>query len=60
MKDKGHFCISLAKSVLRIGGCIAACVQASQGWFTVGLVTLSVTLVVAEVLGVLEEVFDKR
>ncbi|MFA7142891.1 MAG: hypothetical protein WC175_02800 [Candidatus Dojkabacteria bacterium] len=51
MGDKGHFWISVVKSVIRIAG------------FGIAIVNLNVGLVllmVAELLGILEEVVDKR
>lgn len=58
-KGRGHFIVSLIKSLLRIGGCTAAWVAA---WSNpqVGVVILAGSLCGAEVLGVLEEVLDKR
>lgn len=49
----GHFGISLVKSVLRIVGCILAIKDGS-------LVNMAWCFLIAEGLGVLEEVFDKR
>lgn len=53
MKDKGHFYISLAKSVIRIGGCVLAAIEGS-------LVLLCAAFGVAELLGIAEELADKR
>jgi hypothetical protein len=70
MKDKGHFFISLAKSLLRILGSLLlslGCLQyIKYGGFTnwdimvhsVG--TFATLFLVAELLGILEEVFDTR
>lgn len=53
MNSKGHFCISLVKSLIRIGGGICAIIGHS-------VLPLAVCLVLAEVCGILEEVFDDR
>lgn len=53
MGDKGHFLISIAKSALRILGCILAFKQNS-------VEQLAIWFGLAEVLGILEEVADKR
>ena len=53
MKDKGHFYISLAKSVIRIFGCLLS-------WKKKKLSILAAGLAAAELLGIAEEVFDKR
>jgi hypothetical protein len=53
MKDKGHFYISLIKSAIRILGCIICITQGS-------VVILAVGLLLAEILGIVEEVVDKR
>lgn len=53
MNSKWHLIISDIKSVVRIAGCIGAIVTKS-------IVVLSVFLLIAEILGILEEVGDKR
>lgn len=53
MNSKGHLYVSISKSLLRIGGCIWALVQAS-------IAPLAILLLVAEMLGILEELVDKR
>ena len=53
MKDKGHFYISLSKSLIRIAGCVLALAGA-------GILSVPITFLLAEVLGIAEEVFDKR
>lgn len=58
-KGRGHFITSLVKSLLRIGGCIVAWALASSHP-QAGLTTLAGSLMVAEVLGILEEVLDRR
>ena len=45
-----HFCISLAKSALRIAGCVL-------GIFYNSLAILAVFFMVAEILGIAEEIF---
>lgn len=53
MKDKGHFIVSVTKSGIRIFGCVVCL-------FTKSLTPLAVGFLLAEFLGVLEEVLDKR
>jgi len=53
MKDKGHFYISLAKSLARIVGCLITLV-------TNNLIPLGAFFIAAELLGILEEIVDKR
>lgn len=51
MGDKGHFWISLIKSIIRITGFGLAMIQLTDGL---------VLLIIAEILGILEELVDKR
>lgn len=86
MKSKGHFLVSLVKSVIRISGSVVAlavtlqptplsqhpsitllATQMNQMNVTslgssvaTGLVILAVSIIVAEVLGIVEELIDKR
>jgi hypothetical protein len=53
MNSKAHLYISIIKSILRISGCILA-------MFFSNLTIMAFSFVVAEVGGVLEELFDKR
>jgi uncharacterized MnhB-related membrane protein len=53
MGDKGHFIISLVKSLIRIAACIVAIFQKD-------ILSLAIGFGVAEILGILEEVADKR
>lgn len=53
MGDKGHFLISVAKSALRILACLLTIFQKDVMYLAVGFG-------IAEVLGILEEVVDKR
>lgn len=55
MKDKGHFFISLGKSLLRIWGCLSIIFDQPNGLMMFGIFFL-----LAEFLGILEEVADKR
>lgn len=55
-----HFKISILKSILRIAGCVAGIVLACCGLVPASLISLASSLGVAEVLGILEEKFDKR
>lgn len=60
MNDKGHFYISLIKSIIRALGCIIGLVLVYNSMISLSLALLMAFLLSAEVLGVLEEVFDKR
>lgn len=53
MNSKGHLFISLAKSAIRVIGCVITLVNHS-------VVPLAVGIIVAEVGGVLEELVDER
>ena len=53
MNDKGHFYISLLKSALRILGCV-------HFLATFSMVPFVSLLLAAEVLGIAEEIFDRR
>lgn len=53
MNSKGHLLISIAKSIIRIGSCTASLVF---GMFSI----LVAGFLVAELLGVVEEIVDKR
>lgn len=55
-----HFKISIIKSILRIAGCIIAIILTCLNLLLPSLITLSSALGVAELLGILEEVYDKR
>ena len=52
--------MSVLKSILRIGSCLTAAGLALANIVIPALVVAGVGLAVAEVLGILEEVFDKR
>ena len=53
MNSKGHLIISLAKSVIRIAGGVITLITGS-------VVPLAVSVTVAEIGGILEEIVDKR
>lgn len=53
MNSKGHLIISLAKSAIRVVGGIVALVTNS-------VAPLAISIIVAEIGGVLEELVDKR
>jgi len=57
MGSKGHFYISMSKSVIRIVTCFAALVVAD---ITKDIAILAGGFLVAELLGVAEELADKR
>lgn len=54
-----HYRISLIKSIIRIAGCVISIVLACF-WLGAAIGTLGGSLATAEVLGILEEKFDKR
>jgi len=53
MKSKGHAYVSFAKSAIRLLGCVICVITKS-------LVVLAVAFGIAEVLGVVEELVDRR
>jgi hypothetical protein len=53
MKSKGHLLISLIKSVIRIISCVIAYLMHTWEVIAIGFV-------IAELLGVIEELVDKR
>lgn len=53
MNSKGHLFISVFKSVIRIGSCVIAIMSGR-------VIPLAVGFLGAEVLGILEELVDKR
>ena len=53
MNSKGHLFISLAKSIIRIGSCVITLCNHS-------VVPIAVGFLGAEVLGIAEELVDKR
>jgi len=53
MKDKGHFYISITKSIIRIVGAMLCIVDQN-------ILILAASFAIAEVLGIFEEVADKR
>jgi len=59
MNSKGHLILSLLKSFIRIVGCILSIVFVGKHPVR-SAVTLSSGLLGAEILGVLEELADKR
>lgn len=52
--SKGHFYVSLAKSVLRAVGCIGAIVFSANA--TLAIIILAAAFVWAEFLGIIEEI----
>lgn len=54
-----HFKISLIKSILRILGCIIAIIVCFWSK-TSAIIVLSSALLIAEILGILEEIKDPR
>lgn len=55
-----HFKISVLKSILRIVGCIACIVLSITALPMTAGIVFGVLFLLAEILGILEEVFDKR
>ena len=55
-----HFKISIIKSILRIISCVSAFIFAIFNLPVPGLCILGGGLAIAELLGILEEIFDKR
>lgn len=53
MNSKGHLYLSLAKSVIRIAGAAIGIKNKSVAW-------VAGSLIVAEILGVAEELVDER
>jgi len=53
MKDKRHFWCSIIKSILRMGACVYAMTTGS-------VLHLALGFLVAEGVGILEEIFDRR
>ncbi len=53
MNSKWHLCLSFLKSLVRIAGCVSAIMFNS--W-----IDMVVGFLIAEVLGVLEEIKDER
>jgi hypothetical protein len=53
MNSKGHLIISLAKSLVRVVGGVAALISGT-------IAPLAVGVVIAEIGGVLEELVDRR
>lgn len=53
MNSIGHLVISIAKSALRLGACVWCICSRS-------VVCLALGFLVAEILGILEELVDKR
>lgn len=53
-----HFKVSLIKSILRIGGCVVAMCLCTHA--IAAILTLGGSLLGAELLGILEEIMDKR
>ena len=57
---KNHFSISIVKSILRLCCSSAGFILALTHYLNVGFTVISLGLMLAEILGILEEVFDKR
>lgn len=55
-----HFKISLIKSLIRIFGCVTSIVLACINCITISAIVLASSLLIAEGLGILEEIFDTR
>jgi len=55
-----HFKISLIKSILRIASGVTACVLAILNIIAPAVIVGFAGMGIAEILGILEEIFDKR
>ena len=55
MNSKQHFILSVIKSLIRIIGCCCAMFSGVPIVYTLGF-----TFFLAELIGILEEIFDKR
>jgi len=53
MNSKGHFIVSISKSIIRVVGC-------ALGMAVSSIPIVCISLIAAEVFGILEEVVDKR
>ena len=57
---KNHFGISIVKSISRLCSLLVGLVLVLTHYLNAGFIAISLGLMLAEILGVLEEVFDKR
>ena len=57
---KNHFGISIVKSILRLCSLLVGLVLVLTHYLNVGFIAISLGLMLAEILGILEEIFDKR
>jgi hypothetical protein len=55
-RGKGHFTISLIKSAIRLGGSLTGFIFVQDGWVKGAFAALFI----AEILGIIEELVDKR
>lgn len=55
-----HFLLSFIKSFVRIVACVSICCMAVKGWVEASLILLGAYFGFAEILGILEEIFDRR
>lgn len=53
MKSRGHFVISVVKSIIRL-------ISSTASLVTMNLVPMALGFAIAEILGILEEIVDKR
>lgn len=57
---KNHFGISIVKSILRLCSLLVGLILVLTHYLNVGFTVISLGLMLAEILGILEEIFDKR
>ena len=57
---KNHFGISIVKSILRLCSLLVGLILVLTRYLNVGFTVISLGLMLAEILGILEEIFDKR
>lgn len=57
---KNHFGISIVKSILRLCYLLVGLILVLIHYLNAGFIAISLGLMSAEILGILEEIFDKR
>jgi len=55
VNDKWHFCLSITKSLMRIAACFLVLFSGNEL-----IKSFAVVFMVAELFGILEEIFDER
>lgn len=57
---KNHFGISIVKSISRLCSLLIGLILVLTHYLNAGFTVISLGLMLAEILGILEEIFDKR